>query len=178
MRLGKTAPFDFTVVAHEYSHLVFGDLVRLTNAQQLKALNEGYADFWALTLKEGLLGGGAVAPIMAAYSANGADVVKRDYTQPVGGYGSVPMIEPHKVGMTWCAALLAVLDRWTVPLGRAAARVLVWQVALDSLKLSRKSNMTFVGARAKFAAALEAKAPPPLDVLRKAMVLAFATYNL
>lgn len=132
---------DATVVFHEFTHGVTNRLVggplnnHALEAQQSKAMGEGWGDFIACTLNN--------TNVVAAWVVNNPAGIRGfpydgSFPDDFGKLGSGRYSEPHNAGEIWCATLMEAARRIGKPLAM--------QLVVDALKLS-PANPSFLDMR-------------------------------
>ena len=161
---------DPGIVIHEYMHGVSCRLLggaKLKNpffGREARGLNEGYSDYFALTLLTFLdRTNTAISPVRRLREFGGAFKPSgiRDYKAFASGLN---LSEPdeHQLGMVWCAGLLDARDAVETRISNAdqADRVM-WQALIDSLKActpicQAEGRLTFKHAKEALIAVVEA----------------------
>ena len=167
---GAVAAQDPGIVIHEYTHGVSCRLLggsKLKNpffGRQARGLNEGYSDYFALTLLTFLdRTNTAISPVRRLREFGGAFQPPRirDYRAFATGL-NLGEPDEHELGMVWCAGLLDARDAVETALSIAdqADRVM-WQALIDSLKActpicQAEGRLTFKHAKDALISAVEA----------------------
>jgi hypothetical protein len=155
---GLHAALDPSLLVHEYTHGVTGRLLAAGgqrnpfDGRQGHGLNEGYSDYFALTVvscSDRLHGGRALRRVGTAFRPGGM----RDY-QTFTGILSDKVKDRYALGMVWCGALLLARDAVRALPGvadDAAADAFVWTALLESLRamagVAASRLLTFADAR-------------------------------
>lgn len=138
-KAGCHAALDPTIVVHEYVH---GVTSRLLGGRSLKnpysgreaqGLNEGYSDYFALTVVSALARRDG-QPDVRSIGSLFAPPALRDYSGFRKRFGKG--LDRYGLGMVWCAGLLDGRQRLLGDLGMApdAADTYVWEALLTSLR--------------------------------------------
>ena len=167
---GRVAAQDPGIVIHEYTH---GVTCRLLGGSKLKnpffgrearGLNEGYSDYFALTLLTFLdRSSGAAGPSRRLREFGGAFQPPsiRDYLAFASRL-DVAESDEHRLGMVWCAGLLDARDAVETAISNAdGADRAMWQVLIDSLKACTPTcqsagRLTFAHAKDALVSAAQA----------------------
>ncbi len=142
----RHAALDADLVCHEVAH---GVTNRLTGGRlafeplhhpESRALDEGYCDYFALTLRGYQTGEDAVtfSPWLGGDERTGLRRHAYDDTFPLdyGDLAAAENQEPHRGGEIWCAALMRMNRAIGRALGDAGrGHEIGWQLVVDSLKL-------------------------------------------
>ncbi len=161
---GRHTAFDADVVFHEFVHGVTGRLVggRMNpgglQKPQSQSMNEGYADYFALTIQNiNRLNEKVVLGDWVTKKPNGIRRFKynSDFPDHFDKIGTGRYTEEHNIGEIWCATLMEMNRNIVEALGsKEHGYQLCWQIVIDSLKLS-PSNPSFLDGRDAILTALD-----------------------
>jgi extracellular elastinolytic metalloproteinase len=181
--LGRHTALDADVVFHEYVHGVTARLVGggqlwkpLFGPPQTRALDEGYCDYFALSIQAynrlAAQGPSAEAPAdgldriaFGAWTAGDDQHGLRPHAYgdafpgSLATLGSPDFREAHEAGQVWCEALLRMNRRLGEALGDLRrGHEIGWQAVVDSLKLlsGGGAGIGFLAARDRILTAFDA----------------------
>lgn len=99
------AALDADIVFHEYTHAVTRRLAGATSTPQSDGMNEGWSDYFALTIQRYWFPN--KEPVFGSWIYGDGSPLVRDYRSISKTFQDLPFFhEPHAMGEVWCGALM------------------------------------------------------------------------